>query len=58
MVVSNQWREEDPSTICFLYSVYMQKVVLGHSARIFLEIGRSLHHVNYFRSEDPSIRDK
>ena len=41
------WREEDPSTrkileggssICLLYSVYMQKVVLGPSPRIFLEI--------------------
>ena len=53
-----------PSAICFLYSVYMQ-------ARIFLEIGssqlrdrkilalgRSQHHVNCFRSEDPSTRDK
>ena len=42
------WREEDPKgriilepLICFLYSVYMQKVVLGPSARIFLEIETS-----------------
>ena len=31
-------RADHPSAICFLYSVYMQKVVLGPSARIFLEI--------------------
>ena len=37
------WRKKDPkikadhpSAICFLYSVYMQKVVLDPSARIFL----------------------
>ena len=28
--------KEQPGAICFLYSVYMQKVVLGPSARIFL----------------------
>ena len=71
-------REEDPRRritvapyIYFLYSVYIQKVVLGCSARIFLAIGssqlrdrkilalrRSKHHVNYLRSKGPSIRDK
>ena len=32
---------DHPSAICFLYSVYMQKVVHGPSARIFPEIGSS-----------------
>ena len=46
----------------------MQKVILLLSARIFLvprssqlrgrKIGRSQHHVNYFRQEDPSKRHK
>ena len=32
---------DHPSDHPFLYSVYMQKVVLGPSARIFLAIGSS-----------------
>ena len=46
------WREEDPSArkileadhssaICFLYSVYMQRVVLVPSARMVLVLGSS-----------------
>ena len=30
------WREDHPSAICFLYSVYTQKVVLDPGTSIFL----------------------
>ena len=35
-------KAEHPSVICFLYSVYMQKVVLVPSARIFLAEDRKI----------------
>ena len=35
------YKADHPNAIYFLYSVYMQKVVLGPSARIFLAIGTS-----------------
>ena len=51
-----QKAQDHPSIICFLYSVYMQRVVLPTwcqdlpSTRIFLaELGRSLYHVNRLR---------
>ena len=59
------------SAICFLYSVYMQEVVLGPSSRIFLvlgssqltarkilALGRTQQHVNCLCSEVPGARDK
>ena len=64
-------RADHPSAICFLYSVYMQVVVLGPSSRIFLvlgssqlttrkilALGRSQHFRNCLRSEVPGARDK
>ena len=60
-------KADHPSAICFLYSVYMQNVVLVPSARIFLAVGqelkilaraRSQHQVNGFHQEDPSARYK
>ena len=39
MVGGRLQKADHPSTICFPYSVYMQKVVLGPSAEIFLAIG-------------------
>ena len=64
-------KADHSSAICFLYSVYMQRVVIVPSARIFLVrgssylsarkiqvLGRSQHHINCFRQEDPSTRDK
>ena len=37
LVPGRSYKKADhPSTICFLYSVYMQRVVLVPSARIFL----------------------
>ena len=41
LALGRSWKADHPSAICFLYSVYMQKVVLGPSARIFLKIGTS-----------------
>ena len=38
MEVGRSWKADHPSAISFLYSVYMQEVVLGPSARIFLAV--------------------
>ena len=36
LTIGRSYKEDHPSAIGFLYPVYMQKVVPGPSARIFL----------------------
>ena len=40
-MLGRSYKADHPSAICFLYSVYMQNVVLGPSAKIFLVLGSS-----------------
>ena len=65
LVLGISQQADHPGAICFLYSVYIKNVVLVPSARIFLTEtkkilvpGRSKHHVNSLRQEDPRTRDK
>ena len=41
LVPGRSQKADHPSAICFLYSVYMQRAVLVHSAGIFLVLGSS-----------------
>ena len=57
------YKADHPSAISFLYSVYMymQKVMLGPSTRIFLaerSEDPNARNINYLGSECPSTRDK
>ena len=71
LVPGRSQKVDDPSAIYFMYSVYMQRVVLVRRAGIFLVLGssqltggkilvlgRSQHHVNCLRQEDRCTRDK
>ena len=41
LALGRSYKADLPSAICFLYSVYVQNVVLAPSARIFLVLGSS-----------------
>ena len=71
LVPGRSQKVDHPSAIYFMYSVYMQRVVLVRRAGIFLVLGssqltggkilvlgRSQHHVNCLLQEDRSTRDK
>ena len=71
LVPGRSQKADHPSAICFMYSVYVQRVVLVPTAGIFLVLGssqltggkilvlgRSQHHVNCLRKEDPSTGKK